>query len=161
MENYQNLIRPTTPRMLKEWTPWIPMKMAKYLTPEQLKLNVLSSTRIRRIIEELAKGDERNVRKLTAQISALLVEIGFKKNMQIIKTLGVITSSILTRIYNGLQVNVASIERLKAKVHNNPVLYLPSHRSYADFILMTYVCYSYDIEIPGIAAGMGKLKKIC
>lgn len=37
-----------------------------------------------------------------------------------------------------------------------PVVYVPSHRSYADFILMSYICFNYDIEIPAIAAGMGK-----
>jgi glycerone phosphate O-acyltransferase len=39
---------------------------------------------------------------------------------------------------------------------NNPVIFAPSHRSYGDFILMSYVCFHYKIEIPAIAAGMGK-----
>ncbi|KAJ8972251.1 hypothetical protein NQ314_000269, partial [Rhamnusium bicolor] len=37
---------------------------------------------------------------------------------------------------------------------NCPVVFVPSHRSYADFILMSLVCFTYDIEIPAIAAGM-------
>lgn len=40
-----------------------------------------------------------------------------------------------------------------------PVIFVPSHRSYADFIVFSYVCYYYDIEIPAIAAGMGKIEK--
>lgn len=38
---------------------------------------------------------------------------------------------------------------------NNPVIFVPSHRSYADFLLMSYITFHYDIEIPCIAAGMG------
>lgn len=38
---------------------------------------------------------------------------------------------------------------------HTPVIFLPSHRSYADFILMSYICFTYNIEIPAIAAGMG------
>lgn len=38
----------------------------------------------------------------------------------------------------------------------NPVLFLPTHRSYADFCLMTYLCCHYDIDFPAVAAGMGK-----
>lgn len=34
------------------------------------------------------------------------------------------------------------------------MIYLPSHRSYADFILMSYICFAHDIEVPAIAAGM-------
>jgi hypothetical protein len=37
----------------------------------------------------------------------------------------------------------------------NPVIFAPSHRSYGDFILMSYICFHYKIEIPAIAAGMG------
>lgn len=39
---------------------------------------------------------------------------------------------------------------------NCPVILIPSHRSYVDFILMSYVCFAYDIAVPTIAAGMGK-----
>lgn len=38
----------------------------------------------------------------------------------------------------------------------NPVIFLPTHRSYADFILMAFLCFNYDIEIPVVVAGMGK-----
>lgn len=37
-----------------------------------------------------------------------------------------------------------------------PVLLLPTHRSYADFLLISYLCYTMDIPLPVIAAGMGK-----
>ncbi|KAK5647609.1 hypothetical protein RI129_002501 [Pyrocoelia pectoralis] len=37
---------------------------------------------------------------------------------------------------------------------NKPIIFLPTHRSYADFILMSYLCFTYNIEIPAIAAGM-------
>lgn len=38
-----------------------------------------------------------------------------------------------------------------------PVIFVPSHRSYADFILMSLMCFSEDLAIPAIAAGMGKV----
>lgn len=38
----------------------------------------------------------------------------------------------------------------------NPVIFLPTHRSYADFILMAFLCFNYDIEIPVVVAGMGE-----
>lgn len=36
-----------------------------------------------------------------------------------------------------------------------PVLLLPTHRSYADFLLISYLCFTLDIPLPVIAAGMG------
>ena len=35
-----------------------------------------------------------------------------------------------------------------------PVLILPTHRSYADFLLVSYLCFTLDIPLPVIAAGM-------
>lgn len=37
----------------------------------------------------------------------------------------------------------------------HPVILLPTHRSYADFVLMAFLCFNYDIEIPVVVAGMG------
>ena len=34
-----------------------------------------------------------------------------------------------------------------------PLLLIPTHRSYLDFILVTWLLYSYDIKTPVIAAG--------
>lgn len=39
---------------------------------------------------------------------------------------------------------------------DTPIIFVPSHRSYADFILMSFACFTYNVEIPAIAAGMGK-----
>ncbi len=46
--------------------------------------------------------------------------------------------------------------QLKTTMVQNPVIFLPTHRSYADFILMAFLCFNYDIEIPAVIAGMGK-----
>lgn len=37
---------------------------------------------------------------------------------------------------------------------------LPSHRSYMDFLLMSYILYTYDLPLPVIAAGMGTIPTI-
>lgn len=44
---------------------------------------------------------------------------------------------------------------MKNMMGGTPVILVPSHRSYADFILMSYILYSYKIAIPVTVAGMG------
>ena len=36
-----------------------------------------------------------------------------------------------------------------------PVVLLPSHRSYLDFILVSYIMFEHNITLPCIAAGQG------
>ncbi len=37
--------------------------------------------------------------------------------------------------------------------YRKPILILPTHRSYADFLLMSYALFSNDIKLPFVAAG--------
>ena len=38
---------------------------------------------------------------------------------------------------------------------NYPVVLLPSHRSYLDFLLVTYFLYEFNMQLPVIAAAQG------
>ena len=37
-----------------------------------------------------------------------------------------------------------------------PVILMPTHRSYLDFLLVSYIFYHYDLTLPVIAAIMGE-----
>lgn len=38
---------------------------------------------------------------------------------------------------------------------NNPVIFLPTHRSFADIMTVCYLCYEYDIEMCTGVVGIG------
>lgn len=152
-EGYRNLLATANP-MLKRWRPWIPNKMTDYSTPDLLQTAVIDSNRMQQFIEAFVGKDLVKQGEILKLVSRLLLEIGFNQSIPTIKCLGIALSYVFSRIYRSLQVNEASVQRLKCLVHGNPVLYLPSHRSYMDFVLISYVCYSYDIQMPAIAAGM-------
>lgn len=138
------------PDMGKKWKPLIPYKNGKQLTPEQLKAIVLHSDKVQEICRHYADGDRSKERKLYVTVAQILDEIGFKRNMAVIRFLGIVLNKLLTQMINGVYVNVDSILCVKRQLARNqcPVLYLPAHRSYADFMLMSYMCFIYDLEIP-------------
>lgn len=90
----------------------------------------------------------------------MLNEIGLTRSLSVIRWAGIILNNVFQRICSAVYVNEDSIQRLKNSIGTTPVLYLPSHRSYMDFVLMSYICFAYDLEIPGIAAGMGKFHAV-
>ena len=49
------------------------------------------------------------------------------------------------------------IIQLKQTLAEWPSILLPSHRSYLDFILVSYLMFEHNITLPCIAAGQGKL----
>lgn len=156
MEDFVNLIEKTPPDMGKRWNPLIPYKFEKYLTPETLQSTVLNSLEVERICKYYSDGNAKREVELKKVVKGLLEEIGFKRNMTVIRFLGITLNKILVQMTNGVYVNKRSLENVKRELSMSrcPVLYLPSHRSYADFVLMSYICFANDLEIPAIAAGM-------
>lgn len=45
--------------------------------------------------------------------------------------------------------------QLQQAIQEHPLVLLPSHRSYMDFLIVSYLLYTYDLALPVIAAGMG------
>lgn len=138
------------PDMGKKWQPLIPYKFEKLLTPETLKTTVLNSNEVDRICKFYSDGNDKKEAQLRNVVETLLEEIGFKRNMTVIRFLGITLNKILQQMTHGVYVNRQSVELVKRELAQSrcPVLYLPSHRSYADFVLMSYICFVHDLEIP-------------
>lgn len=138
------------PDMGKPWKPLIPYKNGNQITPEQLKAIVLNSDKVQEICMNYANGDRNKEQQLRTTVASILEEIGFKRNMAVVRFLGIVLNKLLTQMTGGVYVNVDSILSTKRQLARNqcPVLYLPTHRSYADFVLMSYMCFIHNLEIP-------------
>jgi glycerol-3-phosphate O-acyltransferase len=51
--------------------------------------------------------------------------------------------------------NLTIFSKLQRAIQEQPVVLLPSHRSYIDFLMLSFLLYNYDLPVPVIAAGMG------
>lgn len=155
MNAFENMIeKGKEPDMTKVYNPKIAHEFDKYLNPSTLKRHVLRSEKMQKIIEIYAKAENRTKSDVEKQVRNILDEIGLERSMVVLRWCGIAITAIAKRITSGIYVNEKNLNRVKDGLGKNPVLYLPSHRSYLDFILMSYICFHYNIEIPGIAAGM-------
>lgn len=48
------------------------------------------------------------------------------------------------------------VSQLQQAIQEHPVILMPNHRSYMDFLAISYILFSYDIPLPVIAAGIRK-----
>ena len=46
--------------------------------------------------------------------------------------------------------------KLQQAIQENPVILMPNHRSYVDFLAISFILFCYDIPVPVIAAGIRK-----
>nr|CAI5869678.1 unnamed protein product [Callosobruchus analis] len=125
-------------------------------TPSFHKQEVLQSQKIQELLEKLSTAQNVPKAHLEKQVKEILDEIGYNKSIKVIRWLGMILTKICLKVSSGIYINGNKVQQIRTMMGNCPVIFVPSHRSYADFILMSYMCFTYEIAIPAIAAGMGK-----
>ncbi|XP_047033623.1 dihydroxyacetone phosphate acyltransferase [Helicoverpa zea] len=140
--------------MTRNWHPQRTLKLDKYFTPQELKDIAANSVYLDAFIEAECSRSGKSKEKLHQEVHNYLEEMGLDKKMHVIRWMGVIFLKISFMMKIKMFVNEAAAFNLKSVMGNNPVLFLSTHRSYADFCLMTYLCYHFDIDFPAVAAGM-------
>lgn len=153
LQGFANFLGKRSSLLTKTYTPKAPLNKSKSTLPEELKLRVLQSQRFNNYLDKITTNKDDRQKKVFEALQ-ILSEIAFDKNLIVIRTLGTIIDNIMAKLYTGVFINEKSIESLKASMGHQQIIYLPTHRSYVDFMLMSYICFNYNIKIPSIAAGM-------
>lgn len=62
----------------------------------------------------------------------------------------------MKRMFSNIYINQSILYNLRKEMQISQVqyIYVPSHRSYLDFVLLSYILFSHDMALPNIAAGM-------
>lgn len=123
-------------------------------TPQQIKDEVLASPRVQRAIAEVSAEQKRPPSEVSDEARRLLEQMGHNMRMGNIRFLGYLLSKSYKSMYRSIYVHSDGMEQYRKAASENPVLLLPTHRSYNDFLLMSYVCFYYNVPLPVIAAGM-------
>ncbi|KAK9497175.1 hypothetical protein O3M35_004541 [Rhynocoris fuscipes] len=113
------------------------------LGPDHLKLLILNDKNLRTFLDEPKE-----------YLEHLVNEIACSYSVSIIQWLSVIVIKILTGSINSLLVTERALNLTLERMGENPIIFLPTHRSYGDFILMALVCFYYKIQLPCVAAGI-------
>ncbi|XP_040016371.2 dihydroxyacetone phosphate acyltransferase isoform X1 [Gasterosteus aculeatus] len=119
---------------------------------------VLESQYLRYVVQEIATEKALSLEEVREEASVILEEMSQKLQMGFIRLMAYMLSKVLKRIFTGIHVNTEGLNALKQAVQESPVILLPNHRSYLDFLVISYVMFTYDIPVPVIAAGMALSK---
>ncbi|XP_073527600.1 dihydroxyacetone phosphate acyltransferase isoform X1 [Phyllobates terribilis] len=122
--------------------------------PSALKSMVLQSEQLQYVIRQISLESGDSLVVLQDQATGILDEMGQNLNLVAIRMFAVTLSKIFKRLFHKVCVNDEGIQRLGQAIQEHPVVLLPSHRSYIDFLLMSYILYTYDLALPVIASGM-------
>ncbi|XP_075453124.1 dihydroxyacetone phosphate acyltransferase isoform X2 [Ascaphus truei] len=138
---------------MKCYTPVI-YKSLTPCKPSALKTLVLQSDQLQYVIKQLSFESGEPTEVIQEQAIEILEEMGHNLSLSAVRLFALSLSKIFKRLFQKVCVNEEGIQRLTQAIQEHPVVLLPSHRSYIDFLLMSYILYTYDLALPVIAAGM-------
>jgi len=120
---------------------------------ERIRADIVRSPRVRELIEDLSGGDPAQVNPLRHRTLQMLEHLQATPDHHTMRMLGKLVQILFDRIYAGLEVDPADIERLRAATREGTLVYLPSHKSHVDYLAMSHQLQVLGLPIPMIAAG--------
>ncbi|XP_064014549.1 dihydroxyacetone phosphate acyltransferase isoform X2 [Pogoniulus pusillus] len=138
---------------MKCYTPVIYKGLAP-CKPNALKSAVLQSEQVQYVIKQLAKETGESLDIIQEEATEILDEMGHSMQLGAVRFFAFTLSKIFKQLFQRVCVNEEGMQRLQHAIQEHPVVLLPSHRSYVDFLMLSYLLYTYDLALPVIAAGI-------
>ncbi|XP_060908260.1 dihydroxyacetone phosphate acyltransferase isoform X2 [Labrus mixtus] len=130
-----------------------PYKGAPSCSTADLNKAVLESQYLRYMAKEIATEMGSSVEEVREEATGILEEMSQNLQLGFIRLMGYTVSKMSKRLFSSINVNMEGLNRLQQAIQEHPVILMPNHRSYVDFLVISYILFTYDIPVPVIAAG--------
>uniref|UniRef100_A0A7E4VIE9 PlsC domain-containing protein n=1 Tax=Panagrellus redivivus TaxID=6233 RepID=A0A7E4VIE9_PANRE len=122
-------------------------------SPAAINRAVLSSRQVRTAIEAEALRRDCSKDVVKAEAVEILEDMAHKFNMSSVRCVGYAVVKVVKKLFDAVFVNLPALRALRSRLGSDPIIFMPTHKTYLDFILMSLLCFSEDVTLPAIAAG--------
>jgi glycerol-3-phosphate O-acyltransferase len=121
--------------------------------PDRQRLQVLRSPKLQHAITHMAGERAEDRAALNRRVLNTLKQMQATPDTATIKAFEVLLERVFNRIYAGIEVDFEGLQRLKDLSKEGSLVLLPSHKSYVDFLLLSFIFNEHNLQLPMIAAG--------
>ncbi len=121
-------------------------------TRNQVTQAVLANPGVRKVIGDEMSASGASLTEQRDKARGYVDEIAAVYSTTTLRVLYMLLTWVWNRVYNGVEIH--RIERAREAAAKGGVIYMPSHRSHMDYLLLSYVLYSEGLVCPHIAAGI-------
>lgn len=118
--------------------------------PHKVQEAVLGDAGMRAVVERIARERGARVESIWGEAETLFGEIAANMNSTFLAALNVAVGAIFKRLFGSIDVN--GLEKVAAYAKRHPLVLVPSHRSYFDFLILSWLFYGNHLVPPHIAA---------
>ncbi|MEW6664307.1 MAG: 1-acyl-sn-glycerol-3-phosphate acyltransferase [Thermodesulfobacteriota bacterium] len=120
---------------------------------QQFKEIVLKDPVVTRRIQTESSGKEGPMRRLRKKAGKYFDEIAGDYNITYIQVFHVLLRWLWTKLFQEIDVEAAGLAEVREWARRGHLIYVPSHKSHIDYLLLNYVLYVHHMHIPRVAAG--------
>ncbi|KAG7508269.1 dihydroxyacetone phosphate acyltransferase-like [Solea senegalensis] len=120
----------------------------------ELNQAVLDSHFLRHVAREVAMETGSSVEEVREEACGILEEMSQNLQLGFIRLMGYALTKVLKRLFTSVFVNMEGLSTLQQAMQQTRVILMPNHRSYVDFLVISYIMFTYDLPVPVIAAGI-------
>jgi glycerol-3-phosphate O-acyltransferase len=113
---------------------------------------VLAAEPVKDAIVDQARRDKSSAAAAWKKAHAIAYEIAADYSHPVVRSVSFLLTPVWNRIYRGVLVH--HLDTLKQAAPGFEVVYVPSHRSHMDYLLLSYLLYTRGIVPPHIVAGI-------
>ncbi|MEP6635001.1 MAG: glycerol-3-phosphate 1-O-acyltransferase PlsB, partial [Luteimonas sp.] len=113
---------------------------------------VLASEPVKEAIADQARRDNSKPEDAWKKAHAFAYEIAADYSHPVVRSASFLLTTVWNRIFRGVLVH--HLDTLKSAAPGHEIVYVPSHRSHMDYLLLSYLLYNTGVVPPHIVAGI-------
>ncbi|KQX97629.1 glycerol-3-phosphate O-acyltransferase [Rhodanobacter sp. Root480] len=114
--------------------------------------SVLNAEPVRAAIAASAAKEKISHAKAWRKAHKMLLEIAADYSHPVVRSASFVLSSFWNKLYDGIAMH--HFDKARAVAPGHEVIYVPCHRSHADYLLLSYQLHVSGVVVPHIAAGV-------
>jgi len=124
---------------------------------QEIKQKVLNDKKVIEIIEQFAKDNPKALAKAKKEASKYFDEIAADYSPFYAELFRKFLTWLWGKIFEKIYLNPSELEVVKEAAKKAAIIYVPSHRSHLDYLVLNYMLYVNMLHSPRIAAGVNLL----
>ena len=120
---------------------------------EEIKESIMAGQRLQKFIEEEASQSNKAIPELNKEAYGFLDEIASNYSLNWVMAYDVVLTWMLKNLFDGMVVEQAKLDKLKKISEKTPLIFMPTHKSHLDYLILSYLLYYNNMACPHVAAG--------
>ena len=125
----------------------------KRLSRTEIKELVLQDARLHRIVREKAIGESTSEQKVRKKAESYIEEIAADQRIQALHFLFYVLKWLFSKVFDGIDLKESAFAALKKANAEGSLIFVSSHKSHFDYLLIGFLSFINQMAVPYMAAG--------